>query len=719
MDIVKNTLTLFLGLSFAIFLSGASSFKAQASSMEEYWQQVGLSFSDISDTFLDSSCKETLSNFIGCIEGVQTLFRSGEKSVQLIPSTYFFSLSPDERELRGLGLIYENLGSTLLVKMIASPRKIQDAEAWNQYRNNLLQDQKAWADFYENRRLNRQIDFSELYEKAIVHSELRGTPVESVAAANAYNQYLSVTQDPHTMILPKEYYQNVFTSPGSSFAGIGIQLRKDGDQMVIVTPTEGGPALWAGIRANDIIISVDDTSVDSLSLEEVVSLIQGEVGEAVRLGILRDKEELKFEIVREIITSRNLIPKTLDRISESFAYIKINHFMEPNLCLNFFYELLELLFANKRAEGLIIDLRGNGGGSLLEVHCISSIFSPEEKPIYSQQDPQTGALLESPTMRMELNFYLPDTFPVVIMIDAGSASASEILAGALQDHGRALIIGERSYGKGTVQYIDDQYQKGIVKKQTISRFHLPSGRTNQLLGIIPDIETFREDPVLTRAEAETGTRRWVMREEDHSINVIPSVGETWTQPRKERIAKISDCMATRGQNFARYFYEKKYSAVAPDYQIITAMDALHCEKKMIESEGEAFLRHNPRLTSMQVDEALVGDVFLIRNGVFSEVQIIDQALEQPGVRTIYELEIQTKKSKFRQARTVAKTQLDRAEVPTDFEGSFFASLLSFKEVASFRVFENLKTELTVQLKITRISEEDDARFPVEFYRTSK
>jgi carboxyl-terminal processing protease len=214
---------------------------------------------------------------------------------------------------------------------------------------------------------------------------------------------------------------------------------------------------------------------------------------------------------------------------------------------------------------MILDLRGNGGGQLELGRCIAGAFLPAATPVVIERPVSGPIFLEKV---LETREEPATTLPMVTLVDAGSASASEIVAGALQDHARSFIVGERSYGKGTVQGLTPlKHNSKILKAQTIARFYLPSGRTNQIEGIIPDITAYR-------VPNPTEDDKLAYREEDLYPNALPAVGTPWKQPRPQVIGKLEQCLSsgTAGKRFDKAQSE----AVAPDYQLIVGEETLRC-----------------------------------------------------------------------------------------------------------------------------------------------
>lgn len=281
--------------------------------------------------------------------------------------------------------------------------------------------------------------------------------------------------DPYTEFMTAEQTKEFSQELNGTFSGIGAELGKDGDAIVIVAPISGYPAEKAGLKSKDIIAEIDGQSTYGLSVSEAVKKIRGPEGTEVKLRIIRDKkEDLSFTIKRENITIPSVESKMLDG---SIGYIKISRFSDDTVSL-----------ARKSAEDLkqqgaksmILDVRGNPGGLLDSAVGVSSIWLPNGKTVL--QEKRDGVVVK--TYTASGNPVL-EGVPTIVLIDEGSASASEIVAGALKDNGAAKLLGVKSYGKGSVQSVED-LPDGSSLKVTIARWYTPGGRNIDKEGIEPD-----------------------------------------------------------------------------------------------------------------------------------------------------------------------------------------------------------------------------------------
>jgi carboxyl-terminal processing protease len=318
---------------------------------------------------------------------------------------------------------------------------------------------KLFTDVLEivNEKYVDEVDTNELIEKAI--------------------QGMVHSLDPHSSLLLPEAYEDLRIDTKGNFTGIGIHITLRNGFVTVISPIEGTPAFKAGIQAQDRIIKVDDTPVEDL--RQAVNLMRGPKGTAVKVTVLRKDvpEPLEFDLVRDVIPVKSIKAQTL---KPGYGYIWITNFT-GNTTEDFLDALEKLESENAPMKGLVLDLRNNGGGLLEESLQISDVFI-DSGIILSIKGRGEGNAKDFPAKPSSVK----RDYPIVLLINGGSASASEIVAGALQDHKRALILGTTSFGKGSVQTVEP-LRDGYGLKLTIARYYTPSGRSIQAKGIEPDI----------------------------------------------------------------------------------------------------------------------------------------------------------------------------------------------------------------------------------------
>jgi len=286
--------------------------------------------------------------------------------------------------------------------------------------------------------------------------------------------------DPHSSFLTPEEFKELQIETKGEFGGVGIEITIKDGWLTVVSPIEDTPAYQAGIKAGDRIVKIDGKPTKNMTLTEAVKLIRGEKGTKVILTIWRKgfNEPKDFEIIRDIISIKSVKFKTLEK---GYGYVRLTSFQE-NTISELRNALLQLEKENKPLKGIILDLRNNPGGLLDQAVKVADEFLENGLIVY------TKGRLKSQQMefKAQKNQY-PHPYPIVVLINEGTASAAEIVAGALQDHRRAILIGRTSFGKGSVQTIIP-LEDGSALRLTTALYYTPKGKCIQATGIIPDLE---------------------------------------------------------------------------------------------------------------------------------------------------------------------------------------------------------------------------------------
>jgi len=285
--------------------------------------------------------------------------------------------------------------------------------------------------------------------------------------------------DPHSAYLDQQGYEALQEGTTGEFGGLGIEVGMDDGFLKVIAPIDDTPAQRAGIEAGDVIIRLDDTPVKGIGLSEAVKKMRGKSGTSIRISVLRDGEDkpLEFTIERAVIHIQSVKSRILD---PGFGYVRISHFQSRS-GNDLQKHVSDLIAGNGALKGLVLDLRNNPGGVLGAAVSVSDAFLGEGKIVYTEgrvQDSELQFTAKPPD--------LLDGAPLVVLVNEGSASASEIVAGALQDRQRAVIMGRPTFGKGSVQTILPMNNNAALKLTT-ARYFTPSGRSIQAEGIIPDI----------------------------------------------------------------------------------------------------------------------------------------------------------------------------------------------------------------------------------------
>ncbi len=322
-------------------------------------------------------------------------------------------------------------------------------------------------------------------EKQLMHGAIKG---------------MLETLDPHTQFMPPDVFKEMKIDTSGEFGGLGIEIARRDDNLVVVAPIDDTPAFRAGIKSGDIILKIDDEPTRHMEVARASQKMRGPAGRKVLLTIMRQgfTAPREFAIIRDHIR----IASVESALYDGLGHVKVKNFQDRTDA-SLFKELEKLRAQNKgELRGLVLDLRNNPGGLLDQAIAMSDRFLPGGLPIVSTR----GRLASQATEEKSKDRNTEKNYPMVVLVNAGSASASEIVAGALQDHKRAAIIGVPTFGKGSVQTVIEM-EDGSGLKLTIARYFTPSGRSIQESGIFPDF-------VVPETEGGQVTGKEPLREKD-------------------------------------------------------------------------------------------------------------------------------------------------------------------------------------------------------------
>ena len=331
--------------------------------------------------------------------------------------------------------------------------------------------------FSDNSEIYKKIDlFGEVLEK--INDEYVDEIDQSQSMDAAINGLLQ-SLDPYSAYMTPESFESMQTETSGEFGGLGIEVGMEAGVVKVISPIDNTPASKAGLKAGDYIVKINDTQVQGKSLTEAVELMRGPVGSSIEITVRRrgEKKALIFNITREIIEVQSV---KFELLENNIGYIRLTSFNENSSSQ--VKEKIKKLNNNKKLKGYILDLRNNPGGLLSQAIKISDFFL------------DNGEIVSTKSRKQSENRKwfakkgdLTDGKTVLVLINYGSASAAEIVAGALKDHKRAIIVGENSYGKGSVQSIIPLKNRGAIRL-TIAKYYLPSGKSISEVGVTPDIE---------------------------------------------------------------------------------------------------------------------------------------------------------------------------------------------------------------------------------------
>lgn len=432
----------------------------------------------------------------------------------------------------------------------------------------------AWAD----KNFATQLPIDELRVFAEVFGKVKSDYVEPVEDKKLINEALTgMLQglDPHSTFMDADAYKDLQAGTQGEFGGLGIEVTMEDGLVKVVTPIEDSPAYKVGIKSGDLISKLDDTQVRGLTLNDAVKKMRGTPGTNIVLTVLRKGEEqpLTFTIKRDIIKSQSVKNKLIEK---DFGYVRITQFQE-HTGEDLAKALIAVREQNKAPlKGLVLDLRNNPGGLLDAAVGVSAAFLPKDDlVVYTEGRVADSKMRLTATpidyARRGKSDYLKDVpaeykkVPIVVLINAGSASASEIVAGALQDHKRAKLLGIQSFGKGSVQTILPM-NNGSAIKLTTARYFTPNGRSIQAKGIVPDfIVEDGSDPSIYLHEADL--KKHLSNPND------PDAGKKAAESAEQAAAKA----AAKEKMNEKQFAERKgpiEPASKDDFQFVQAMNLL-------------------------------------------------------------------------------------------------------------------------------------------------
>jgi carboxyl-terminal processing protease len=398
--------------------------------------------------------------------------------------------------------------------------------------------------------------------------------------------------DPHSQYFDRKSFKEFREGTSGRFVGVGIEIGMEDGLVKIVTPIEGSPAFRAGLKSGDLITKIDDTAVKGLSMDQAVKRMRGEPNTKVVLTVFRKAENRSFPvtITREEIRVQSVRSKMVE---PGYAWLRISQFQDRTVD-DFVRKIDEIYKQDPKLKGLVLDLRNDPGGLLEGAVAISAAFLPSDVVVVTTN----GQIADSKaTFKASPEFYLrrggsdplkrlPEALksvPLVVLVNEGSASASEIVAGALQDHKRATVMGAQTFGKGSVQTVR-QLSPETALKITTARYYTPSGKSIQAKGIVPEI-------MLDETEAGNVFAALRLREADleKHLQSGPEVKDEAREKAREEARKRIEAEAAKGSTPPKPLPE---FGSAEDFQLVQALNRLKgkpvmVSKTMTERKAEA------------------------------------------------------------------------------------------------------------------------------------
>ena len=368
--------------------------------------------------------------------------------------------------------------------------------------------------------------------------------------------------DPHSAYLDQDEFADLKASTSGKFGGLGIEVTLEDGMIKVISPIDGSPAAKAGLRTGDLIVRIDDTPIKDLNLRDAVERMRGKPGSEIYLTIIRQGETkpLKIKLIREIINVQSVYSKIVDN---DYAYVRISQF-QNDTGSELTKEIKNILSKNPKLKGFVLDLRNNPGGVLDASVQVASAFLDKDKIGYDRVVVFTkGRLASSQIKEKATGKDMLKGLPMVVLINGGSASAAEIVTGALQDHKRAVILGTTTFGKASVQTVLPLKDKRGLKLTT-ALYYTPAGTSIQARGIVPDIVvenvTF---PKQTKPSKDT---------DDLSIHESDLEGHITTKPAVEPEKKAT------GKE------KEDKSSIYNDYQLYEALNVLKAQQALTKAK---------------------------------------------------------------------------------------------------------------------------------------
>ncbi len=358
-------------------------------------------------------------------------------------------------------------GAILLTTQVAGPLLAQEEE-----RNSSVYAQlDLFGDIFERIRSNY---VEEVDEAALIEAAING---------------MLTSLDPHSGYLPPNDFDTMQVRTRGEFGGLGIEVTQEDGFIRVITPMDGTPAMEAGVEAGDFITHVDNEALLGLTLEQAVDLMRGPIGSEIVITVVREGADEPFNIT--IVRDRIRLTAVRSRLEGNTAILRVSTFSDQTYVnlRDGLEQMIEEIGGLENLNGVVLDLRNNPGGLLNQAIRVSDAFLDQGEIVSTRgREPQDGDRFNATPGDMI------EGLPMVVLINGGSASASEIVAGALQDHRRAVVVGTNSFGKGSVQSIMPLAGEGAIRLTT-SLYYTPSGRSIQALGVTPDILVEQREPV--------------------------------------------------------------------------------------------------------------------------------------------------------------------------------------------------------------------------------
>lgn len=474
MNLLKLLPSLFLTIAISSSLFAKTSFanvKEESNGKKNYWNEVDISFKSLLSLINKESCSDSVKAFYGCVVAVQAVANFSGKAYEVFPIEAI-----EGRQ------VFARVGRLALIEV--QKEQISSQQDMIRFIERNRSDIKSrFFSTSLNFVKNPDAEFEMLLEFS---SKQLAKEMTKEQLGYVVAKFLETAVDPHTSLIPKRAFLEISKQESSSFVGIGIEFSMVNGDGVVAAVMENSSAEKAGIQAGDIIAKVNGKSIKGMSIDFVLVEIRGKENTKVNLEIIRNKQKMTVDVIRTKIESKVVEAKLLHVNGNMIGYIKLENFMYTKACEEIKTHILN--FESQQVTGYSLDLRNNKGGDIAIAQCLGGLFIGKNKIISYLES--TGEKTIEYVPHLTTAEKITDK-PLVVLVNSGSASASEIISGALQDYGRALVVGQKTFGKGSYQNCHYASRKqDLFLCQTGGLFFLPSGRTNQTTGVVPDVEVY-------------------------------------------------------------------------------------------------------------------------------------------------------------------------------------------------------------------------------------
>jgi carboxyl-terminal processing protease len=553
---------------FFLFLQNFTAKASLPKTDEEYWRDTDLTFSTLIENY-ETFCKRDAIKFAGCMTSLNELARR-------LPQPQILATAEEASALprfigASTGVHFGRL--SFYKRKVSFNDSMTEKQKWELFKTFRTSQFEFMSELFRERE-SQSIDFDKLsnYMKTNLVTGDHASD-EAYFAAIAMNALIGAVNDAHSRLEPAQQLEDSQNSKEEKLKGVGAILYKFGSKILFGELNIDGPAAQAGIKEGDELVSVNDQEFggDIGKLRNII-VDDKNNGRSVKLKVKRKQSAfITVEVVPAEISFNNVSSKIVIDGSFKIGIIKLSNFLSNQTCNDIKSALTS--FKSEKVNQLIFDLRNNGGGDIYQALCVGTLFMGREVIFYTSDGKSKPS--KSNFFSDSDKYYVgqEDAFtdlPMVTLINSGSASASEAIAGSLQDHQRSWIAGDTSFGKATVQgsrYVSDS----IISWETEMRLFEPSGRTHQKVGIIPDFK-------ISTSVFSTEDEEFALREGDYFVNALDAIGPVWKQTRPSQVEAINNCVTT-SRTEKRIKIKLPGTQLSNDNQMMRSIAILECSNK--------------------------------------------------------------------------------------------------------------------------------------------